>query len=102
MKVHIEWGPEAPSTLPWQEAIDWCKTMGDGWRLPTIGELRIAYEQNVEGFASSSYWSSSEYDSNHAWYQYFYNGYQNYTNKTTNPRVRACRDVAREAGDDNT
>jgi hypothetical protein len=94
MKVHIEWGPEAPSTLPWQEAIDWCKTMGDGWRLPTIGELRIAYEQNVGGFASSLYWSSSEYNSLVAWYQTFSNGVQDYAFKYYNLRVRACRDVA--------
>jgi hypothetical protein len=94
MKLNIEWGPEAPRPMSWQEAIDWCKSMGDGWRLPTIGELRIAWEQNVEGFASSSYWSSSEGNSNNAWSQYFGSGYQYDGNKDDDVRVRACRDVA--------
>jgi hypothetical protein len=63
--------------------------------LPTISELRIAYEQNVGGFASSYYWSSSEYNSYYVWNRAFYNGYQYYFNsKSYSARVRACRDVA--------
>ncbi len=38
-----------------------CKDLGDGWRLPTIDELRVLYRRKVEigGFNGSSYWSSS-------------------------------------------
>jgi hypothetical protein len=97
MKLNIEWGPEAPRPMSWQEATEWSESLGDGWRLPTIGELRIAYEQNVEGFASSSYWSSSEYNSSTAWLQYFLTGLQYYDYKYYNLRVRACRDVVAEA-----
>jgi len=94
MKLNIEWGPEAPLPMTWEKAGDWCKSLGDGWRLPTIGELRRAYEQNVAGFASSSYWSSSEGSSNTAWNQSFGDGYQYYDTKYHDLRVRACRDVA--------
>jgi hypothetical protein len=94
MKLHIEWGPEAPQKMTWYEGIGWCNSLGDGWRLPTIGELRIAYEQNVEGFAPDIYWSSSQYYSNYAWTQYFYNGYQHYYYKYSNLRVRACCEEA--------
>ena len=92
MKLNIEWGPEAPGTLPWQDACEWAASLGNGWRLPTIGELRIAHEQKVGGFASDYYWSSSEYNSYNAWYQSFLNGYQYYTSKNSYKRVRACRD----------
>jgi hypothetical protein len=43
------------------------------------------------GFASAVYWSSSENGNNYAWYQFFGNGNQNYTNKINAFRVRAVR-----------
>jgi len=95
MKLHIEWGPEAPQKMTWYEGIDWCNLLGDGWRLPTIGELRRAYEQDVAGFAPDIYWSSSEGSSTLAWSQSFYNGYQHYYFKNySNLRVRACCEEA--------
>ena len=46
------------------------------WFLPSKDELNLLNLQSsvVGGFASSYYWSSSELDSNYAWYQNFYNG----------------------------
>lgn len=45
-----------------------------------------------EVFAADSYWSSTEYSSTYAWFQYFGNGYQYYTNyKTVSHYVRAVR-----------
>jgi hypothetical protein len=95
MKLNIEWGPEASQKMAWNEAVDWCNLLGDGWRLPTIGELRRAYEQDVAGFAPDSYWSSSEeYDYSGKWHHYFYFGTQYDYSKHLPKRVRACRDVA--------
>ena len=92
MKLNIEWGPEALGTLTWEKAVEWAGSLGEGWRLPTIGELRIAYEQKVGGFASGNYWSSSENYSGGAWNQAFSNGYQYNGGKSSTRRVRACRD----------
>ena len=94
MKLNIAWGPEAPGLLAWNEAVEWAGSLGEGWRLPTIGELRIAYEQKVDGFASGYYWSSSEFNFFYlAWLQSFVNGLQYNYSKDTFIRVRACRDV---------
>ena len=64
------------------------------WYLPSIVELNLLRTQKlvVGGFANSFYWSSTEYDSDGAWGQYFGNGAQGYLNKY-NPkfRVRAVR-----------
>ena len=49
------------------------------WFLPSNEELYELYLQKgvVGGFAGGDYWSSSEFDSNSAWLQYFGNGVQN-------------------------
>ena len=50
------------------------------WRLPDKEELNLMYKnlrvKGVGGFDNDYYWSSSEYSSNFAWYQYFGSGYQ--------------------------
>jgi hypothetical protein len=69
-------------------------TLGIGWRLPTKQELYTLYGQKavVGGFASGSYWSSSEEaDSKGAWSQNFDDGNQHFVNKSFSRRVRAVR-----------
>ena len=64
------------------------------WFLPSKDELDKLYINKVAigGFADYGYWSSSEYDAYSAWYQYFYNGVQDYSIKTSHTaRVRAIR-----------
>jgi hypothetical protein len=65
----------------------------DDWFLPSKDELNLMYQKRgvIGGFASNIYWSSSEFFSNLAWYQYFSNGYQFSTFKFSYVRVRACR-----------
>ena len=46
----------------------------------------------VGGFASASYWSSTENNNNNAWNQNFNNGNQNNNNKNNTNYVRAIRD----------
>ena len=71
----------------------------DDWYFPSKLELYEMYSQigqgsvigNVGEFSSSAYWSSSEYNSNYAWFVFFYNGDTNYFNKDLTYRVRVIR-----------
>ena len=65
----------------------------DDWFLPSKDELNELYKQKstVGGFASNSYWSSSEYSSYGAWGQGFINGYQSDNYKYLDLHVRAVR-----------
>ena len=46
------------------------------WFLGSIGEMRLMYDnlRFAEGFNQQDYWSSSEFDSDYAWFQIFANG----------------------------
>jgi len=77
------------------------KTYGD-WYLPSKEELDLMYQNKAtidatagvnggSGFASASYWSSTEHNNYSAWRQYFDDGYQCLNNKNYTSRVRAVR-----------
>ena len=65
------------------------------WFMPSKDELNILYENRLaigDFDLSSTYWSSSEYNSNYAWYQDFSTGSQYYfPNKYSSRKVRAIR-----------
>lgn len=93
MRVELAWGPEHPTGLPWDVGRAWCEALGDGWRMPTLGELRLAWE---DGTARSVhrlgfYWSSSEHSPSHAWCVGFYAGRVCATSKSVRYHVRAVR-----------
>ena len=77
----------------WNEAQRLASAHGRGWRLPTKDELALLYEQKdvVGGFASSNYWSSTEFVSSYAWFQIFSNGIQSTNLKFNTLPVRAVR-----------
>tara|TARA_B110000503_G_scaffold65021_1_gene102276 strand:+ start:222 stop:548 length:327 start_codon:yes stop_codon:yes gene_type:complete len=79
--------------MNWKEAVEACKKLGTGWRLPTKDELYILYKNREEigGFASNYYCSSTEYDANLAWDQDFNDGLQTYGDKDFTVYVRAVR-----------
>ena len=83
--------------LAWSTAISACESLTyagyDDWYLPSKNELNAMYINKAEigGFSSTGYWSSTEYSSSDAWYQYFYSGYQYDNYKTTSYRVRCVR-----------
>jgi hypothetical protein len=82
-----------------------CRSYNGGgltdWYLPSKDELAAIWanlvndgtgvNSGVGGFADDLYWSSSEYDSLLAWYQYFGSGSQGSDYKNYNTRVRAVR-----------
>ena len=70
----------------WSDAKQWCRDHGDGWRLPTKDELLAIYTNKLDvnywlkkykgGTLENSYyyWSSTEYNSDRAWYVDMYSG----------------------------
>jgi hypothetical protein len=63
------------------------------WYLPSKDELGKLYINRlaIGGFTSNYYWSSTEWDSNYAWRQYFGNGNQYTSDKDITNYVRAVR-----------
>jgi hypothetical protein len=55
-----------PEKMRFEEAKKACKSLGEGWRLPTIGELNILYhyKDKISGFLGFCYWSSTLHVSN--------------------------------------
>jgi len=67
----------------------------DDWFLPSKDELHLMYlnlaSAGLGGFATSGYWSSSEYDLNQAWNENFNDGTQYNYSKNSFSYVRAVR-----------
>jgi hypothetical protein len=92
----IEWQEDAPKNpMTWEEAIEYAKSLGDGWRLPTRGELCDAYDNFVDGFKKNNYWSSSTYaqNTNYAWSVDFIYGGVPLNAKTNSYYVRCVREI---------
>jgi hypothetical protein len=102
----IPYGIEVMKTdlgkMTWNEAKTACKKLGNGWRLPTIKELEKIYplKDKIGGFkeysykSSTSYWSSTEYNSDDAWSFDFTSGKSfAFLYKSNSINVRAVRDI---------
>jgi hypothetical protein len=68
-------GDEAPYPMNWEDACDWCKSIGQ--ELPPREVLLLAFlNPKIRGqFGKECYWSSSERDG-FAWHQNFKHGFQ--------------------------
>ncbi len=82
-----------PNKMNWQSAKIACEALRNGWRLPTIVELNIMFQnkKKIGGFANLYYWSSTEVDFFNAWVQDFYDGFQGHYFKDVAVHVRAIR-----------
>ena len=87
----LEWEETCSKKLNWEEAKEWCKMKGNGWRLPTVMELLTAYYYKVDGFSSVNHWSSTEYSEAYARFVDFSDGDVNFSNKTDSYTVRCVR-----------
>jgi hypothetical protein len=65
----------------------------EDWYLPSIDELNLLYFQRtvVGGFSQNAYWSSTEYGTNTAWWQTFFDGLQSSAPKSNSYLVRPIR-----------
>ena len=48
--------------MTWYEAREACADLGDGWRLPTLDELKKIYPliDKIGGFKKTTYWSKTD------------------------------------------
>jgi uncharacterized repeat protein (TIGR02543 family) len=76
-----------------QVAADYANNSKTDWHLPSKDELAQLFIQRtkVGGFTANFYFSSSEYPPGFAWFQSFYNGYQDLANKSDTFYVRPVR-----------
>ncbi len=82
-----------PEEMTWEDALDACNKLGEGWRVPNRDELNTLYQNmdKIGGCAKYSYWSSTENGNYRAWFQSFYDGSQDYYGKNYSNYVRAIR-----------
>ena len=100
-KKTLEWGEISEKEMDWQEAKEWCENKGEGWRMPTGGELLQAYDEGLTrnwNLPGSYFWSSTELYLNtaYAWGVYLSYGYTTYTTKVSSYYVRCVRSLGDE------
>jgi hypothetical protein len=70
---------EVKKDVTWEEAMDYAKELGEGWRIPSKQELQIieASPRSKEFATEGFFWASSLYahDTNYAWTISFSSGY---------------------------
>ncbi|MBU6324495.1 MAG: DUF1566 domain-containing protein [Bacteroidetes bacterium] len=85
------------SPTDWQGAVETCRFMGNGWRLPNEAELRAVqkqlHQEGAGGFAETWYWTDKEESTGIAWAMHMKSG-----NTLRNPKdyrlnVRPVRDL---------
>ncbi len=90
----------AEKTMPWKEALEYAKSLGSDWRLPTIQELLSLIDFSRDNPACkiidshcSYYWSSTTRTGymSCAWYVGFYYGGVSYDGKSGNYYVRCVK-----------
>ena len=84
-----------PIPKNWDNALIACRKLGNGWRLPTINELKYMYQNRnkIGNFVKSYYWSSNEYNNENGWDLYFENGSEGGNDKKNTIYVRAIRSL---------
>ena len=102
----LQWQDNAiGNDMLWKDATAYCKNLelnGDGWRLPSLNELKTIYDGNkkiatVDGFmypSSNGHWSSTPivpyaYDT---WGMYLYHNFSYWDSQDSYCSVRCVRD----------
>jgi len=91
---YFELHPDNLGEMTWNNAVKAVKKLGDGWRLPTIEECFMLYNDRL--IDKATYWSSTEYNATIAYLFTFLHGYA-YTNfKTFTFPVLVVRDLIKK------
>ena len=78
---------DEPEEMAWDKAMTKYQYHPD-YRMMTKEELSAQYKNNSKEYKADYYWSSSEDDSNSAWFVSFSNGYASSNYKGNTYRVR--------------
>lgn len=95
LMVHLD--VENKYYMNWETALNACNSLGDGWRLPTVTELKLIYKNKklIGGFDRvnwTTYWSSEKTGiEDYVWRYDFETGKQVYDSKINFANVRAVR-----------
>lgn len=106
---------ESKKKLTWDEALEFCAGLGEGWNLPSLENMTLlrancmpgAYvdfpaQTQIEVFKQGGpeafevdewYWTRDQASAGCAWVQLFGNGDQNFNLKYLKLRVRAVREI---------
>ena len=100
---------DIPMNMTWEDACAVCDSLGEGWRLPTLKELKEIYKhrKRIGEFLTEIdkeddvellyYWSADDYPADpdgQAYYVRFDNGYYDVTSKfQDNLSFRPVRDI---------
>jgi hypothetical protein len=84
-----------PGLFNWANAKASCSKLENGWRLPTIDELNILYQNRskITGIGNINYWSSTEDGNDYAFEVDFFSGRQGTTPKLSYAYVRAVKTI---------
>ncbi len=92
---HLVLLPGQADEVTWEKAIEWASHQGGEYiaSLPSRREQALLFANLKEEFEERAYWSSEthESESGWAWYQYFFNGYQDFSTRLYELRARAVR-----------
>lgn len=82
-----------PEKMTWEEALNACIKLGDGWRLPTKKELNFIYKSKelITDNIFSQFWCSLDQNDDFAWYIFFGNGKWTNCQKNVKCDVRAVK-----------
>jgi hypothetical protein len=75
--------------LTWKQALAWAEKAGGV--LPTRPVSALLYALAKDRIEADWYWTSEAFDGSCAWDQFFINGSQNYTHKSSEGRAVAVR-----------
>lgn len=94
-QFNFEIYPDELGKMTWYESVVVVKNLGDGWRLPTILELHLIYNNELKDKfqIDNCYWSSSEINSEKAWIFNFNYGGTDYYGKYLYQFIRPIRDL---------
>ena len=88
---HVILLPGDNDDATFEAALEWAKSIGGD--LPNRIEQAMFLARHRDRFQNDLYWSNEIHhrDSGWAWFQYFYDGYQFYHDRTSELRARAVR-----------